>query len=57
MPPYPVSHLLATLHSHLSVTWDQMYTNEPTAGLSATSDPSLILGGKRSLPVNRPARV
>lgn len=31
--------------SHLSVTWDQMYGNEPTAGLSATSDPSLILGG------------
>ena len=34
--------------SHLSTTWDQMYTNEPTAGLSATSDPALILGGKCS---------
>ncbi len=37
---------LLVLYSHLSVTWDQMYGNEPTAGLSATSDPSLILGGK-----------
>lgn len=33
------------VHSHLTVTWDQMYGNEPTAGLSPTSDPSLILGG------------
>jgi hypothetical protein len=33
-------------YSHLSVTWDQMYGNEPTDGLSATSDPSLILGGE-----------
>ena len=31
--------------SHLDVTWDVMYGNEPTAGLSATSDPNLILGG------------
>jgi hexosaminidase len=33
-------------NSHLDVTWDVMYGNEPTAGLSATSDPSLILGGE-----------
>jgi hypothetical protein len=32
--------------SHLYVTWDQMYANEPTAGLSSTSDPALILGGE-----------
>jgi hexosaminidase len=31
---------------HLSTTWDDMYLNEPTEGLSATSDPSLILGGE-----------
>ena len=30
---------------HLSTTWDVMYLNEPTAGLSTTSDPALILGG------------
>jgi hexosaminidase len=33
----------------LEVTWDQMYTNEPTEGLSDGSDPELILGGKKSL--------
>jgi hexosaminidase len=29
----------------LTVTWDMMYNNEPTEGLSADSDTSLILGG------------
>jgi hexosaminidase len=32
--------------SHLDTTWDAMYNNEPTDGLSPTSDPSLILGGE-----------
>jgi len=31
---------------HLSTTWDVMYGNEPTADLSESSDPSLILGGE-----------
>lgn len=31
---------------HLDTTWQTMYLNEPTEGLSPTSDPSLILGGK-----------
>ena len=52
LPPYPpnitISNPTTTTTSHLSTTWDQMYTNEPTAGLSATSDPALILGGKCS---------
>jgi hexosaminidase len=30
----------------LSVTWDKMYNNEPTQVLSATADPTLILGGE-----------
>lgn len=31
---------------HLGTTWEQMYLNEPTDGLSATSDPTLIVGGE-----------
>jgi hexosaminidase len=31
---------------HLSTTWATMYLNEPTSGLSAASDPKLILGGE-----------
>lgn len=31
---------------HLEVTWDKMYKNEPTDGLSASSDPALIIGGE-----------
>ena len=30
---------------HLSVSWEKMYLNEPTDGLSAKSDPNLIIGG------------
>ena len=56
LPIIPISPNITTSNpttttpttSHLSTTWDQMYTNEPTAGLSATSDPALILGGKCS---------
>ena len=35
-----------TPRSYLSVTWEQMYTNEPTDGLSTSADKSLILGGE-----------
>ncbi len=31
---------------HTSTLWSDMYLNEPTEGLSATSDPALILGGE-----------
>lgn len=31
---------------HLATTWKTMYMNEPTAGLSADSDPALIMGGE-----------
>jgi hexosaminidase len=31
---------------HLDTTWQTMYLNEPTEGLSPSSDPSLILGGE-----------
>lgn len=31
---------------HLATTWDLMYGNEPTAGLSASSNSALILGGE-----------
>jgi len=31
---------------HEDILWDAMYTNEPTDGLSAGSDPSLIMGGE-----------
>ena len=41
-----LSHVIVMLLSHLSTTWNTMYLNEPTAGLSAASDPSLILGGE-----------
>jgi hexosaminidase len=32
--------------SWLDTSWQTMYNNEPTDGLSATSDPSLIMGGE-----------
>jgi hexosaminidase len=31
---------------HLQVTWDEMYANEPTEGLSIDADANLILGGE-----------
>jgi len=31
---------------HETTSWQTMYKNEPTAGLSKSSDPSLILGGE-----------
>lgn len=31
---------------HLTTTWQTMYLNEPTAGLSVESDPKLIMGGE-----------
>lgn len=46
-PLLPSSLLIAEPPcSHLDTTWEDMYTNEPTTGLSPSSDPSLLLGGE-----------